>query len=244
MANNHGISTFLETELGEAFDSIIDPTGYGSATFIVKEFMEKHKDEMIGFWNRQGKDGKTIFDRWYVKWSMTKAEQAEAKVKKELEKHNKTVNQYVALGETKESAENLASLFPDSDPLDILRGKNYNTQNKPLEEKQEAKEAKLEAEKQAKEAEANLKQLAGSTLEGLEEIKNLLNISIDNKAKLVIAKPKTSDSNTFSQVAQVIRRLNGKYVSAGRDSHFEIPIEAKMEQAPQQQAEPQQAPHP
>jgi hypothetical protein len=131
MANIHSISTFLETELGEAVDSIIDPSGYGSATFLIKEFMEKHKDELIDFWVKQGKDGKAVFDRLYGKWSMTKAEQEALKAEKEKEGHNKLVNQYVALGESKESSENLASLFPDSNPLDIVRGKAYNIQNKP-----------------------------------------------------------------------------------------------------------------
>lgn len=235
MANIHSISTFLETELGEAIDSIIDPSGYGSATFLVKEFMEKHKDELIAFWNKQGKDGQATFDRLYKKWSMTKAEQEASKAQKELEKHNKLIKQYEALGESKENGENFASLFPDSNPLDILRGKNYNTQNKPLEEKVETEKAKVEAEKQAKEEEANLKQLAEPTLIQLEEIKNLLDISIDSKAKLIIAKPnRMLDPSKFAEIGQKMRGLNGRYVvNERREGHYVIPIKAKTE--PQQQ---------
>ena len=64
---------------------------------------------------------------------------------KAKEAHNQTVNQYVALGESRENAENLASLFPDSNPLDILKGKNYNTQNKPIENTIEAKKVRENA---------------------------------------------------------------------------------------------------
>jgi hypothetical protein len=137
--NKYSIPINPDGELGEAMESVILPSGYGSATFIMKEFMEKHRDELIGFWNKQGKDGKAVFDKWLSKWSMTRAEQDAVKDAKAKEEHDKLVNQYVKLGETKESAEEFASLFPDSNPLDILRGKNYNIQNKPIENSVEAK---------------------------------------------------------------------------------------------------------
>lgn len=172
MANNHSISTFLETELGEAFDSIINPSGYGSATFLVKEFLEKHKDELIAFWNKQGKDGQATFEKLYNKWSLTKAQQDASKTQKKLEKHNTLVKQYVALGETKESAENFASLFPESNPLDILRGKNYNTQNKPIEAKIENVETQQERIERIKALREELRLLNQSlkSLEGTPEL--------------------------------------------------------------------------
>ncbi|MGD0202464.1 MAG: hypothetical protein ABSC20_00980 [Candidatus Bathyarchaeia archaeon] len=235
MANNHSISTFLETELGEGFDSIIDPSGYGSATFLVKEFMEKHKDEFIAFWNKQGKDGQAIFDRLYKKWSMTKAEQDALKAQKKKDVHNELVKQYVLLGRPSEEAEEMATAFPNKDPCEVVRIRAYNTQNKPLEEKVETEKAKVEAEKQAKEEEANLKQLAEPTLIQLEEIKNLLDISIDSKAKLIIAKPnRMLDPSKFAEIGQKMRGLNGRYVvNERREGHYVIPIKAKTE--PQQQ---------
>lgn len=224
--NKYSIPINPDGELGEAIESIVLPSGYGSATFIVKEFMEKHKDELIDFWNKQGKDGNATFEKWFAKWSMTKDKQKALDSQKEKDEHDKLVKQYLVLGRTQDEAEEFATACPDKDPCEVIRIRNYNTQNKPL-------EAKVEAEKQEKEEEANLEKLAAPTLAKLEEIKNLLDISIDKHRMMIIAKPKQPlDASMFSQVAKTIRALHGQYVSSGRNSHFEIPIEPKQQPHP------------
>jgi hypothetical protein len=166
---------------------------------------------------------------------MTKAEQDALKAQKKKDVHNELVKQYVLLGRPSEEAEEMATAFPNKDPCEVVRIRAYNTQNKPLEEKVETEKAKVEAEKQAKEEEANLKQLAEPTLIQLEEIKNLLDISIDSKAKLIIAKPnRMLDPSKFAEIGQKMRGLNGRYVvNERREGHYVIPIKAKTE--PQQQ---------
>jgi hypothetical protein len=61
-------------------------------------------------------------------------------------------------------------------------------------------------------------------LVALESVKDLLIIDTDNSAMFVIVRPsKFLGSENFSKVASVIRGLGGQYVSAGKNSHFEIP---------------------
>ena len=55
--------------------------------------------------------------------------------------------------------------------------------------------------------------------------KNLLNvISIEeNKGSIVVKPKKFLGKERFSEVAAIVKEANGKYVSAGRDSHFTSP---------------------
>lgn len=140
MPNPYAISTFLDAELGEAINHIVDATGFGSATFLIKEFMEKHKDDLIAFWNGQGKDGNTIYDKWLKKWSMTKAEQDAVKTRKEREKYEKLITQYLGLGVDEKQAMELSSAFPDQNPIEVVKIRTYNIQNaqkaeKPIEDR-------------------------------------------------------------------------------------------------------------
>jgi exonuclease III len=143
--NKHSIPINPETELGEAIESIIFPQGYGTATFFVKEFMEKHRTELIDFWNRQGKDGNAIFEKWFKKWSMKKEEQDTIKVQKEKEAHDKLVKQYMALGISPEQAEEFAFAFPDGNPVEVIRIRTYSMQNG-KESKEKVEETKMSPE--------------------------------------------------------------------------------------------------
>jgi hypothetical protein len=128
--NKYSIPINPDAELGEAINHIIDVSGYGSATFLMKDFMEKYREQLIDFWNQQGKDGQAVFDKWFKKWSMTKAEQEEAKAKKEKEKSEKLKASYLALNIPEDKAVELASQFPDKDPLDVVKILGYAFQNK------------------------------------------------------------------------------------------------------------------
>jgi len=127
MPNPNAIPLNLDTELGIAIKGII-PKAYGDSTFIVKEFMEIHKEELVNFWNQQGKDGIIVFDKWYSKWSMTRDEQDNIRKQKEQEKHNQLVKQYLALGIPQEESEELANAFPDKDPIEVKKRKGYSEQ--------------------------------------------------------------------------------------------------------------------
>jgi len=139
MANTNAIPINLDGELAESIMNLIDRQGYGYSTYFVKEFMEKHKDELIAFWNGQGKDGNAIYERWFKKWSMTKSEQESVKTQKEKEKHDKLVKVYLALEYDSQKAEELASAFPEQEPLEVVKILNYHTQNKPIEEREHTK---------------------------------------------------------------------------------------------------------
>jgi hypothetical protein len=102
--------------------------------------MEKHKDDLIAFWNGQGKDGNTIYDKWLKKWSMTKAEQDAVKTRKEREKYEKLITQYLGLGVDEKQAMELSSAFPDQNPIEVVKIRTYNIQNaqkaeKPIEDR-------------------------------------------------------------------------------------------------------------
>ena len=140
--NPYSIPINYDREIGEPIIYAIRKKGYGKGTYAGMVLMQSLKDEIFAYWKEKGEDPQTLWDKWFPKWSMNETEQKEANNQKIKEAHNLLVNQYVGLGETKENAENLASLFPDSNPLDILRGKNYNIQNKPVENLIEAKNAK------------------------------------------------------------------------------------------------------
>ena len=214
MANNHGISTFLETELGEAFDSIIDSTGYGSATFLVKEFMEKHKDSMIEFWNKQGKDGNSVFDKWFKKWNMTKAEQGTLKAEKEKIAHDKLVKQYLLLGLHQQKAEEHATAFPDKDPCEVIRIETYALQN---------------ADHHSKEKEPVV--IPEEAMPLIDKLKSLgaTERQIDCDGKMIYC-------SLFNDGIRLLAlEMNGSYDATKKA--FKIPIEP-------QQTEPQQQPHP
>lgn len=137
--NPYSIPINYDREIGEPIILIIRKKGYGKGTYAGMVLMQNLKDEIFAYWKEKGEDPQALWDKWFKKWSMKEFEQKEADNQKAKETHNQTVNQYVALGESRENAENLASLFPDSNPLDILKGKNYNTQNKPIENTIESK---------------------------------------------------------------------------------------------------------
>lgn len=49
-------------------------------------------------------------------------------------------------------------------------------------------------------------------------------LTFEDKTDSIILKPKQFlGSETFAKIGSVVRGLNGKYVSAGKDSHFRIP---------------------
>ena len=61
-------------------------------------------------------------------------------------------------------------------------------------------------------------------LDALEMFTDLINIDITTSNLSVILKPKQFlGSDHFSKIASTVRSLGGQYVSAGKNSHFEIP---------------------
>lgn len=121
MPNPHILAINPETELGEAIFHVIELTKYGQATFIVKEFLEKHKDEMITFWNEQDKDGVAVWNKFHEKWSMSKDAQNAVK-------HEKKIKPYLTFGYNREMAEQFVTNFPDEKPMDVIKQFNA-TQN-------------------------------------------------------------------------------------------------------------------
>lgn len=58
----------------------------------------------------------------------------------------------------------------------------------------------------------------------LEPVKDLLIIDLEKSTMFVLVKPaQFLGSDNFSKVNNLIRSIGGRYVSAGKDSHFEIP---------------------
>jgi len=165
--NPYSIPINYDREIGEPIIFIIRKKGFGKGTYAGMVLMQNLKDEIFAYWKDKGEDPQVLWDKWFPKWSMMEAEQKEMRNKEAKEAHNLLVNQYVGLGELKENAENLASLFPDSNPLDVLRGKNYNTQNKPIGQKLETIENKQEKTEHQK-ALMNEKQSLETTLKQYE----------------------------------------------------------------------------
>ena len=57
-----------------------------------------------------------------------------------------------------------------------------------------------------------------------DEIANMLEFSLDNN-NMVIIKPRMFlGSDVFAKVASIVREANGEYVSAGKGSHFKVPV--------------------
>jgi hypothetical protein len=60
-------------------------------------------------------------------------------------------------------------------------------------------------------------------LAALEPVIDLLKIDLDGSSMFVMVKPaQFLGPENFAKVAQIIRALGGQYVSAGKNSHFEI----------------------
>jgi hypothetical protein len=110
--------------IGEVVLSIISGLDYGKGTFAGKCVLEVLKDEII---KRKGQE---FFDYHYAFWSMNNAQQKAKTAQKEKEKHDRLVAQYLGLGQTPQEAENLASSFPDGNPLEVVKIRTYANQNK------------------------------------------------------------------------------------------------------------------
>lgn len=129
MPNPWAIPINLDAELGEAIKNLIARQGYGESTYFVKEYMEKHREELIKFWNGQGKDGQEIYDKWYSKWSMTKPQQDAKKKQKERANIENKKRSYIALGYSEDRAEELAEQFPKKNPTDVVKIMSYAQQS-------------------------------------------------------------------------------------------------------------------
>jgi hypothetical protein len=150
MANPNSILLNLDRELGEAIRTLIGQTAFGESTILVMEFMTNHKQELIDLWNNQGKDGQAIYDKWFKKWSMTKAEQVEAKERKEQEAFEKLKKSYLALNCPEDKAIDLATQFPDKDPFVVMGVLGYATQNSIGKERLDQQEQKQQEDKKEK----------------------------------------------------------------------------------------------
>lgn len=57
-----------------------------------------------------------------------------------------------------------------------------------------------------------------------EEVKNLLHIDLNESTMFVMVRPaQFLGQENFAKVAATVRALGGQYISAGKNSHFEIP---------------------
>jgi hypothetical protein len=58
----------------------------------------------------------------------------------------------------------------------------------------------------------------------LEPVKDLLKFDDNNSTMVLIVRPAHYlGSDNFAKIAAIVRNLGGSYVSAGKNSHFEIP---------------------
>jgi hypothetical protein len=58
----------------------------------------------------------------------------------------------------------------------------------------------------------------------LDPVKDLIKIDTDSSTLLVIVRPaQYLGSENFSKLASIVRTIGGQYVSAGKNSHFEVP---------------------
>lgn len=139
MVNRHSYTLNLDTELGDAILNVIAKTGFGESTYIIKEFLDKHKEELIEFWTKQGKDGSAIWDKWYQKYSLTKVMQADLKKQAEFERRKKT---YLALGLSEKKATELASIPKEEleQAIQVTKSMSYIEQTKLGQNKQTDKE--------------------------------------------------------------------------------------------------------
>lgn len=67
-----------------------------------------------------------------------------------------------------------------------------------------------------------------SNVSRLDEVKGVLTdypLSVEEKGELIIVKPTSFlGSENFAKVASLVRGMGGEYVSAGKESHFKIPV--------------------
>src|SRR5208337_1457337 len=105
--NPYSIPINYDREIGEPIIFIIRKKGFGKGTYAGMVLMQNLKDEIFAYWKEKGEDPQALWDKWFPKWSMKEAEQKEMNNQKTKDEHNQAVNQYVALGESKENAENL-----------------------------------------------------------------------------------------------------------------------------------------
>ena len=120
MPNPWTIPLFLDKILGPAIKAVISKTGYGDSIFIVKEFMEKHKDELIEIWNAQGRNGAETWNELHGRWNLNLAEQEGCKEDEEREKLERKKKAYIKLGISEDEAEELVESFPDERPIEVV----------------------------------------------------------------------------------------------------------------------------
>jgi hypothetical protein len=111
MPNPNSITLNLETDLGDAIKQIIHKTPYGYSTFIVKEFMQNHEQELRGIL------GNERFEELLKKWSIV--EQEQIRIKKD-----RKIKQYMNFGYSEERAKELVELFPDMKPIEVVKLQN------------------------------------------------------------------------------------------------------------------------
>ena len=110
MPNPHSITVNPETELGICVSAIINETPYGKSTYLMKLFMDKHKTEMILYWDKKGLKGSELFEKYYSKWSMTAIKQQEENRKKESIEIEQKKQAYISMGHPEAKATLYASM--------------------------------------------------------------------------------------------------------------------------------------
>ena len=105
----------------------------------------------------------------------------------------------------------------------IYQEKNPGVIYRQLMRTQSVKPRKEEPQKPQKpEAEKNIQRVRMLFLKGLEDL-----LSFEETADNILIKPRGFlGSENFAKVAAIVRDAGGEYISAGKDSHFTIPIKA------------------
>jgi hypothetical protein len=60
-------------------------------------------------------------------------------------------------------------------------------------------------------------------LAALDPVKELLNIDVEDPMFVLVKPAQFLGPENFRNIAQIVRAIGGQYVSAGKNSHFEIP---------------------
>lgn len=127
MPNKYLTPVSPDTVFGEAIDHICKTRNpvMGSATLMQRDFLEKYKDEIIAFWNSQGRDGQKLYDNYHEKFSIGEDEQTKEKSKKKFEKK---VKGFISAGMSREDAEYWASLNKEeiAEMKETLQVANHN----------------------------------------------------------------------------------------------------------------------
>lgn len=111
----------------------------------------------------------------------------------------------------------------DDKPIDVVRIRNYNTQNKPIEMKIEAQKIEQEAklEQQKIEAEKQLPLEEQQIIEALSKFSDLLTYEKDSTGTFFIVNASQQlGSENFQKINALVSQLKGKYSDKG----FKIPI--------------------